>query len=314
MIDPFREYFDGLAACDGTTDHIEELASTVTLTRPAERAAFTDALKKWLVAQVACALDEKIANHTALILVGEQNLGKTTWLNRLIPPVLSDYKFVGTIYPDNKDTLVYLAETMLINLDELETLRKAEIGSLKSLMTMTSIKVRRVFERFPRTFVRRTSFVGSINNANFLNDPTGSRRFLCFEVKSLDLTKVVDMDAVYGQAYSLYRSGYRYWFTDDEVKTITERNKKYQARSYEHELLNQTCSPGKIEANDGQWLSATEVAERIHGNREVFRVDDRSVRALGIALSSENYTKRRSKGAVKYYVRWVGMPEEEEAA
>ena len=180
-VDLFCDYFNGLSPWDGHEDHIGALAATLKLKHAEEAESFAECLKRWLIGQVASATGNAV-NQTAIILVGPQGIGKSTWLNRLIPPALGSYKFVGTINPDNKDTLAYLSEKMLINLDELETLKKNDIGSLKTIMTLDHENLRPPYGRYSAYLKRRASFVGSINNTDFLNDATGSRRFLVFEV------------------------------------------------------------------------------------------------------------------------------------
>ena len=137
-------------------------------------------------ATVGCALDPNVTNYNCLTLVGPQGYYKTTWLNRLLPERLSPYLHVGTIDPTNKDTLIHLSECFLINLDELETLNKHELGSLKSVMTMKENRIRRPYGHFADELKRRASFVGSINKDSFLTDETGSRRFLVFEIAKLE--------------------------------------------------------------------------------------------------------------------------------
>ena len=41
---------------------------------------------------------------------------------------------------------------------------------------------------------RRASFAGSVNTAQFLNDTTGSRRFLCFEVEHIEYNHEIDIN------------------------------------------------------------------------------------------------------------------------
>jgi hypothetical protein len=301
--DPFKQYFETLDEWDGKTDYIAQLAETVVLENASHKDAFRDCLKRWLVGSVASVVNDEAVNQTAIILVGEQGIGKSRWLNRLLPPVLSSYKFVGTINPENKDTLIYLSECYLINLDELETLRKAEIGALKTVMTMASIKIRYPYDKFPIDVIRRASFVGSINNREFLNDPSGSRRFLVFEVKSIDMNKQIDFDAVFAQAYSLYKAGEQWWFTEEETAEINKRNIQYSVSTYEEEMVTRYCSVGDVAKNDGIWMSSTDIASKIKERDEDFKVDNGSVRNIGVALKKNKYPLKKPHNVSEYYVR-----------
>jgi len=306
--DPFKEYFDALPPWDESTDHISELADTLEFKDSTEKINFVKYLKRWLVGVLACATEPQSVNQSAIILVGKQGMGKSRWLNYLVPKPLSTYKFIGTIDPSNKDTLVYLSECLLINLDELETLRKADIGGLKTIMTLPSVKVRRPYDRLPQDMVRRASFVGSINNSDFLNDPTGSRRFLVFEIENvLDFQKI-DMDNVYSQVKTLLANGEKFWFSEKEINEITEKNKKHTLRTYEHELVNELCMPGS--GDKKSWYTATELADQIQIRRPHFNVDKGSVRNIGYALTSEGFKKKTSKGYTKYSVTWGSASDE----
>jgi hypothetical protein len=297
--DPFKEYFNALPEWDGSTDHIAELVDTLEFKDSNEKKLFIKYLKRWLVGLVACATEPQSINQSAIILVGKQGIGKSRWLNYLVPKTLSTYKFIGTIDPANKDTLVFLSECLLINLDELETLKKPEIGGLKYIMTLPSVKVRRPYDRLPQDMIRRASFVGSINNSDFLNDPTGSRRFLVFEIENvLDFQKI-DMDKVYSQVKYLLADGEQFWFSEQEINEITEKNKKHTLRTYEHELVNEMCKPG----NDN-WYTSTQLAEQIQMRRPSFKVDKASVRNIGYALTHEGFKKKASKGYTKYSIAW----------
>ena len=186
---------------------------------------------------VACVLDEKQVNQTMIVFSGKQGLGKTTWIEKLMPAPLKEYIFSGTINPNNKDTLIHLAECMLINLDELENLNRTEIGSLKELITKTHIRMRKAYGHNNENMSRRASFAGSVNTAQFLNDTTGSRRFLCFEVEHIEYTHEIDINKVYAQALKLKNEGFRHWFNQEEIKEINANNEQYQLMSPEEELL-----------------------------------------------------------------------------
>jgi predicted P-loop ATPase len=53
------------------------------------------------------------------------------------------------------------------------------------------------------------SFCGTGNSLQFLSDPTGNRRWLPFEVKSIEPPhdNPLDYSNIYSQAYALYRQG-----------------------------------------------------------------------------------------------------------
>ena len=86
-----------------------------------------------------------------------------------------------------------MSECMLINLDELETLNKSEIGEMKELITKGTIRQRLPYARNNSSLIRRSSFVGSVNNGQFLTDITGNRRFLCFQALSINYLHKIDL-------------------------------------------------------------------------------------------------------------------------
>ncbi|HAI85340.1 MAG TPA: virulence-associated E family protein, partial [Chitinophagaceae bacterium] len=240
LYNPFEHYFESLPEYDLKTDYITQLANTITTTK---QELWQHCFKKWLVAMVGCVLNDKVINHTVIVFSGKQGLGKTTWVERLVPKELKEYLFSGTINPNNKDTLVQLAECMLINLDELENLNRSEIGSLKEIITKTHIRMRKAYGHNNETMPRRASFAGSVNTAQFLNDSTGSRRFLCFEVEAIQYQHDIDTNLVYAQALHLFNEGFRYWFNQEEIKYITDNNEQYQLRSPEEEFLHTLFEP-----------------------------------------------------------------------
>lgn len=293
QIDPFKEYFDNLEEWNQTIDYIGTLASKVITNN---NQLWQKCFKKWIVAVVASLLDHK-ANHSMLVLSGKQGLGKTTWLNSLVPNSLSNYSYNGTINPRNKDTLVYLSECMLIILDELEILNKKQLGSLKQLVTNPSIRLRRPYSRNADNLLRRASFCGSINATEFLTDSTGNRRFLCFEVTKIDYQSKVDLNGVYAQALHLYNDGFQYWFDDADIQECEENNRKFTVVSMEEELLLSILSAGESTST----YTTTDIAKIIAKTCDV-PFTSLNIRSLGIALNKHNFIKTKIRGIQKYKV------------
>lgn len=287
---PFLSYFASLPEWDGV-DHIAALAATVTTTENHWGMCF----RKWIVAAVASAINDKVINHTVLVFTGKQGIGKTTWIENLVPRELKDYLFSGTIQPNNKDTLINLSECFIINLDELESLSEKAIGSLKEIVTKSHVRIRRPYGRNNENLPRRASFAGSVNTDQFLTDTTGSRRFLCFRVTSIDYEANIDMSRVYAQALHLCKIGFKYWFDKDEIVEITAHNEKYQVRTPEEELLL-TWFP-KPDGDDtfAQRLTTTQIAAKLSEKCKM-NVTNSTVRTLGRALHKHQYQLGKNHG------------------
>lgn len=297
MYDPFEVYFENLPKYEDETDYITMLADTVTTTK---QDLWRTCFKKWFVAMVACVLDEKQVNQTVIVFSGKQGLGKTTWMEKLMPTQLKEYIFSGTINPNNKDTLIHLAECMLINLDELENLNRSKIGSLKEIITKTHIRMRKAYGHNNENMPRRASFAGSVNTAQFLNDTTGSRRFLCFEVENIEYTHNIDINKVYAQAVNLYKENFRHWFNQEEIKEINTNNEQYQLRSPEEELLLTWFNVADRETANN-FLTTTQIAV-VLSEKAKMNITDSTVHKLGKALKKHGYLRLKKSGVYAYAV------------
>ncbi|MDP3312329.1 VapE domain-containing protein [Lutibacter sp.] len=295
LFNPFEDYFFNLPSYDEKEDYITQLANTITTTK---QDLWQQCFKKWLVAMVGCVLDEKVINHTVIVFSGKQGLGKTTWVEKLVPKPLKEYLFSGTINPNNKDTLVQLSECMLINLDELENLNRSEIGSLKEIITKTQIRMRKAYGHNNETMPRRASFAGSVNTAQFLNDTTGSRRFLCFELEGIQYQHKVDINLAFSQALFLFKSGFRHWFDQEEIKSITENNEQYQLHSPEEELLLTWFEPCEREKAN-IYLNASQIAAKLSEKAKI-NITDGTINKLGKALKKHNFIRLKKNGIAVY--------------
>lgn len=237
-VNPIQEYFKELKPHTDKKDYIAELCASVSVVN-AEK--WKEYLTKWLVAVVANAMTDKgCQNHTCLVLTGGQGKFKTTWLDNLCPRKLSAYNYTGKIDPHNKDSQTYIAEFLFINIDDqLRQLNKKDENELKNLITIPSVKYRRPYDPWITEYPHLASFMASVNGNDFLTDPTGSRRFLPFEVSNIDIkkAKALDMDKIWAQAYTLFKNGFVYYFNDEEIQELHEGNKAFQVVSTEEQLI-----------------------------------------------------------------------------
>ncbi|MGY5848599.1 VapE domain-containing protein [Salegentibacter sp. HM20] len=234
---PIETYFSSLHKWYGE-DHIKKLASYLPLKEPE---LFLYHFKKWLVRTVKCGIEPHYFNKQCLVLVHpNQNSGKSTWCRFLCPPPLSKY-FAEDMTTD-KDARIQLSRNFIINLDELSVLARKEINALKAYFSKTMINERLPYDRKNTSLYRTCSFIGSTNRSTFLNDETGSVRWLCFELNDkIDFaySREINIHDVWAQAYHLayVDEVFTPELTIKDIKVNEERNKGFRQASMEEELL-----------------------------------------------------------------------------
>ena len=261
-------------------------------------------LTKWLVAVVANAMNNReCRNHTCLVLTGEQGKFKTTFLDLLCPPALHGYSYTGKIYPQEKDTLTYIGQNLIVNIDDqLKALNKRDENELKNLITCPMVKYRMPYDKYVEEHSHLASFVASVNGNDFLTDPTGSRRFLPFEVLAIDIerAKEISMDAVYTEAKALLKSGFRYWFNDDEIAELYRESEDFQVQTAEMELLLR-CFEKPTEDNPHcAYMTTTEILAYLG----VYTHQPLTFKRMGEALKRAGFEKvsKRREGCSPVYV------------
>lgn len=294
---PIREYLDSLPEWDGT-DYIGILANSV---HTSHQKFWVECLERYLVGMCAAATQDDVVNHTVLLLCSEiQNIGKTTFINNLLPPELRAYLSTGLINPSNKDDLAKIAQAMLINLDEFEGMSGRELNIFKDLVTRKVISIRLPYARRSQNFPHTASFAGTCNYQEVLHDTTGNRRFLCFHVDSMEFIKI-NYAQLYAQIkYLLNKPGYQYWFTQSENSRIEENNEDFIFHSPEEELvLTHIRKPERFEKV--HYLTVTEIAELIR-ERTGYQYSHRTKAQLGKVMSKHGFEFHKGKNGRRYTV------------
>ena len=241
VFNPFKEYLNNLTKPEDQ-DYIHELAQTVHVKGgEQEQMLWHLYLKKWLVGMVASWISDDVVNNVILVLIGEQGAYKTTWFNYLLPPPLKQYFYTKTnANRMSKDDILTLAQYALVCCEELDTMRPAELNQLKAAVTMPSIDERAAYAHYHEHRKHIASFCGTGNNTQFLSDPTGNRRWLPFEVESIVSPRdhPFHYEGIYSQALALYKSGFQYWFTKEEIQELNRHNRQFETPHLERELVS----------------------------------------------------------------------------
>ena len=149
--------------------------------------------------------------------------------------------------------------------------------------------MRKAYGQNNENMPRRASFAGSVNTAQFLNDTTGSRRFLCFELENIEYQHQVNINLCYAQAYKLYKDGFRHWFNQEEIKNIDANNEQYQLKSPEEELLLIWFEPSEKQSAD-YFFTTTQIAQ-VLSSRANLNITETTIRKIGMALKKHGFTR-----------------------
>ena len=301
LYNPLREYLNRLPPWDETTNPILSLAMDVNVKGgPDEQLLFYACLRKWLVGMVAGWLEEKVVNEEVLVLVGEQGIYKTRWLESLIPPELSAYfHSTSTFGKMDKDEVLKLSSFGLICLDEIDALKTEAMSRLKWAVTTKATDARKPYAHNSERRVHIASYCGTSNNLQFIDDDTGTRRWLPFEVESIrsPYEYPIHHDEIFAQAYALYLRGFHYWFEKKEMDVVQLHNKRFEVSKPEQELVSKYYRvPAKDEAC--VFVSASEIMQTIGG----LLINRLTPNKLGRVMKSMGFVSQRSRGERGYNV------------
>ncbi|RYE81023.1 MAG: hypothetical protein EOO80_02310, partial [Oxalobacteraceae bacterium] len=145
----------------------------------------------WLTALAGRVLAPGCQADMVPVLVGAQGAGKSTGAGALVPN--SDYFVALDVAQNDADLCRMFSGKLVVELSELAGLRKKDRETVKALITRRDDEWVPKYVEGSRKHLRRFLFVGSTNEQEFLDDPTGERRWLPFEVGRVDV-KAIDRD------------------------------------------------------------------------------------------------------------------------
>ena len=231
---PFRQYMEWLPEWDGK-DRVSDLARRVS-----SEPLWVEGFHRWMLALASqwMGSNRMHANSLAPILVSErQGCQKSTFCKSLMPSSLVRYYTDSVDLSASTQMEQKLGLFGLINLDEFDRLPDRKMALLKNWMQMAGMNVRKAHAKHFHPLPRLASFIGTTNQKNLLSAPTGSRRFLCVEVKhDIDCTHI-EHDQIFAQLKAELSAGRRNWFTKKEEGELQRHNEKFYRTSLVEEVL-----------------------------------------------------------------------------
>lgn len=294
---PFLDYMDNLPDWDGI-DRVSELASRVS-----DTPLWIEGFHRWMLGMTAqwMAMDVQCANAVAPLLVStEQGRCKSTFCSILLPTELQRFyidKFDITSVSGCEQKLSLFG---LINMDEFDRYGIRTMATLKNLMQLKKLTFRKSHRAYYSQLPRIASFIGTSNQKELLTDTTGSRRFLCVEVKGKINCTLPDYAQLYAQLKTELLNGERYWFTSEEERKIQEHNRMFYKFSPEQDVFFR-CFRLPMEGEEGIQISSTEIFCKLQKRfPSAFR--GRSVSNMGRMLLAMGVERVRTRTGSYYRV------------
>jgi len=169
---------------------------------------------RWLISAVARIYVPGCKADCCLILEGKQGIGKSSVLRVLGSPwYTDDLTDLGS-----KDACLQLRGVWIVEISELASFRGAEANRIKAFISRQVDRYRPPYGRRPIEVPRQCVFAGTVNEAAYLYDSTGGRRFWPVECGSTRLSELErDKDQLLAEAVHRLRAGELWWLDGPEL-------------------------------------------------------------------------------------------------
>ena len=297
---PIRYYLGNLPQWDGQ-NHVARLFGRL----PGISSEQMEFLFVWLRSAVAhwLQMDTLHGNECVPTLIGPQGCGKTTFMQRLLPPELREY-FLDHLNLSNKfDKEMALTNNLIVNLDELDAIRPSQHAALKQTLSKSKVNGRRIYGATQDDHPRYASFVATTNNPHPLSDATGSRRYICLTIPDgqfIDNSGEIDYGQLYAQVvHEIVELKAPYWFNNDQVARIQELNLNYMEQKDIAEVV-EVCIRKPKEGEQGVRMKSGEIVKLIQREYPSIKNDHSTKIHLGMALKELGY-EGKTHGNQTYY-------------
>jgi len=255
-------------------------------------------LMRWMLSAIYSVFtDTSFCAQGVLVIQGEPNTHKSSFVMSLAPQELRAIKGGLSLDPSKKDDIFTSAEYWIAELGELDaTFRKADIARLKSHITNDIDDVRRPHAIRNSRMIRRTVYAATVNEAKFLVDTTGNRRWWTISVtEPIDTLHGLNMQQVWRYVYELYIKGDSPFLTKEEMDQLNETNKEYEFIDPFEEKLETHFN---WEWTDRTWMNSTEVLQRIGYDKP----SKNDATRMGTILTKRGVTKGIGKLRRSYWM------------
>lgn len=192
---------------------------------------------------------------------------------------------------NNKDFYSVLQGKMLVEIAELDSFNKADIKRIKAIITTGTDRYRPAYGRLAQNFPRTSVFVGTTNEDEYLEDPTGGRRFWPVRVGLVRLDQIAgDRGQLFAEALIRYRGGASWWIVPKEEAAAAQELRR-KVDDWEHEIAEWLAQPEIVILGP---RSTLEIAKGAIG-LDVEKIDRRVSNRVAYCMKSRGYKMKNAR-------------------
>lgn len=295
---PVRDYFNSIT-WDGK-DRIEDLCNSIT----SSTGTFEfrkRMLTKWLLGIIEPVYINE-PNILMLVLAGKkQGTGKSWFFRNLLPKPLKNYFAVSQL-DQGKDDYILLTQKLLILDDEYSGKSKKDSKQLKYILSANQFDLREPYGKKNVTLQKIATMAGTSNDIQILNDPTGNRRIIVFEVSErckFDLYNYIDKEQLFAQVLALHERGERSLLSESDIDALARyTGGEFEESCVEKELLLEYFEPSTPDNHNRIFLTTTQIKVRL----ELITHQRLNINRLGMELKAAGFVRQKYKSVYGYFV------------
>ena len=275
------------------------------LVYPEERPLASWAVRFIVLGQIQRAFQPGSQLDETPILVGEQDAGKSKFLESFFAPEHRDLFREGLdLAATDKAKVEALQGASLVELGEMSGVTKARLEHLKAFLTRKNDgNVRLSYRTDPTPMYRKCIFVGTANNKNFQlpEDPSGQRRFVPITLgtptKAIEPVMAELRDSLWAEGLARYRAGERANLPRELKELAADAAQRYRSRN--QYLEDNIANLGNRYNDTDNGLTLREIADRLNlGDKS------RTGKELPASLKNEGWHEMRSRREGKQLRLW----------
>ena len=189
-------------------------------------------------AMVARVLDPGCKADEMMVLIGPQGGRKSTALEII----------GGTWYAsvqqkvDTDDFIRAIRGKMVVEIAELTAFKKADSEAIKRMLSTRSDRYTEKYARYAQDAARTCVFVGTTNQEEFLNDPTGARRFwpvVLSDKKAINTERLIEQrEQLFAEAVHRYKFLNEPWHVVDSAEALKATDSHRVGDPWEETVLS----------------------------------------------------------------------------